>query len=145
MKIKQLGAAASMTLVLATSPLVAAPLMGPNDPLGVLTSDFDQTQRMMKREPAELSPGSEYTLLESDTLRTLAKRSYGNTPLNQEIIRKLIYDLNRKAFFRNNPDFPITGKVIRIPNLNDVRDYVFTYEAGTKYPYDSPNSWSSYP
>lgn len=133
-------------VVVSTSPILAAsPLLAPNDPMNVLISDFDQTQRIMKRDPAELQPGSEYTLKKGDTLRDLARRSYGNSPLNQEIIRKLIYDLNRHAFFRNNPDFPVEGRTIRLPDIEDVRSYIFTYDKGTKYPHDSPKDWIKYP
>jgi hypothetical protein len=145
MKVNPLPALLTSLALTCSSLTLAADRPDVSEALSVLLSDFDQTERMLKRTPGKLTPGSEYTLAEGDTLRAVALASYGNTPLNQEIVRKLIFDQNRQAFFRNNPEFPLVGKVVRIPDIEDIRAYIFSYEKGTKFPHDGKETWIKYP
>ncbi len=84
--------------------------------LRVLMGDFEQTQRALKKKPGDLKPGTKYILQADDTLSQLAMHSYGNTPLNMEIIEKIIVDKNPNGFFRGNGNHIPQEKWIRYPN-----------------------------
>jgi len=111
----------------------------------VLMGDFEQTERSLKNEPGSLTPGSKYTLKAGDTLHDLAISSYGNTPLNMEIVEKIIVKKNPNGFFRGNGDYVLVGEIINIPSVDDIRDYVFSYSHGKKYNHISEENWIRYP
>jgi len=111
----------------------------------VLMGDFEQTERSLKNEPGSLKPGSKYTLKAGDTLHDLAISSYGNTPLNMEIVEKIIVKKNPNGFFRGNGDYVLVGEIINIPSVDDIRDYVFSYSHGKKYNHISEENWIRYP
>ena len=113
--------------------------------LAVLLSDFAQTQRSLTQVPSNLKPSQEHIITSEDTLEKLAMSSYGNTPLNQEIVQKIILLKNPNAFFRGNGDFPLVGEKIIIPSLDDIRSYVFSYKSGKKFPHTPQEQWIRYP
>jgi len=113
--------------------------------LRVLMGDFEQTQRALKKKPGDLKPGTKYILQADDTLSQLAMHSYGNTPLNLEIIEKIIVDKNPNGFFRGNGNYILVGETIIIPTVDDIRNYVFSYSNGNKFDHIPQDKWIRYP
>jgi len=113
--------------------------------LSVLMGDFEQTSRSLKKTPGELKPGTKYVIKADDSLNSLAMQSYGNTPLNLEIIEKLIVEKNPNGFFRGNGNYLLVGETIVIPTVDDIRAYVFTYNNGNKFPHTPQKEWIRFP
>ena len=65
--------------------------------------------------------------------------------LNMEIIEKIIVDKNPNGFFRGNGNYILVGETIIIPTVDDIRNYVFSYNNGNKFDHIPQEKWIRYP
>ncbi len=148
MKVASIVSLNLLLMLLATSSLAAAETAREAEhqqALRVLMGDFEQTQRALKKKPGDLKPGSKYILQADDTLSQLAMYSYGNTPLNMEIVEKIIVNKNPNGFFRGNAKYLLVGETIIIPTVDDIRNYVFSYSNGNRFDHIPQEKWIRYP
>ena len=92
-----------------------------------------------------LAPGSSYTIQSGDTLALIAGGAYGDTDVRLDLISEMIVDNNPHAFFRDNPNFIYAEKVISIPSVDDLRNFIFKDSKARVFNSQSKAHWIRFP
>jgi len=147
-KISNLLIAIACSLLLAIPNVASANTQGNLKALLGKLMDLEHT--LAKRPKVEdedniLAPGSRYTIQSGDSLALIADTAYGDTDVRLDLIREMIVDANPHAFFRDNPNFIYAEKVISIPSVDDLRNFIFKDTKARVFKSQSKAHWIRFP
>jgi phage tail protein X len=96
----------------------------------------------------EKSPGSEthYKTQYGDTLDEIIIKHVAKMPIRRDIVKRAIVHANPHAFKRSNPNWMYSGRKIKLPDAEDIRNLIFTDEAKKKMARGkNRDEWIRYP
>ena len=94
------------------------------------------------------SPGSEthYKTQYGDTLDEIIIEHVAKMPIRRDIVKRAIVHANPHAFKRSNPNWMYSGRKIKLPDAEDIRNLIFTDEAKKKIARGkNRDEWIRYP
>lgn len=81
-----------------------------------------------------------------DTLDDIIVDHVVEMPVKRNIIKRAIVNANPHAFKSNNPNWMFSGKTIKLPDADDIKDLIFTDEALEKLSLNrNRDEWIRYP
>ena len=81
---------------------------------------------------AKMSPAKHYTTQYGDTLDEILIKHVGKMPIRKDILKRVVVHANPNAFKRSNPNWMFSGRKLKLPDADDIRNLIFTDEAKKK-------------
>jgi|TARA_B110000977_G_scaffold3189_1_gene4356 Tfp pilus assembly protein FimV len=81
---------------------------------------------------AKMSPATHYTTQYGDTLDEILIKHVGKMPIRKDILKRVVVHANPNAFKRSNPNWMFSGRKLKLPDADDIRNLIFTDEAKKK-------------
>ena len=95
--------------------------------LDVLMSDVVNIDN--KSSVAKKSKPTHYKIVYGDTLDQIIIDHVEKMPVRKDILKRAIVHANPKAFNRNNPNWMISGRKLKLPDVEDLSKLIFTDSA----------------
>ncbi len=80
--------------------------------------------------PEALQTSGTYRVRRGETLDRVIRRLAPNSPLQRNVLRAAFVRANPHAFRRNNPNWMYAGAVLRIPDVEHLRQVIFKETPG---------------
>ena len=116
-------------LLLSFASLSVANMKDAEKALAQLMSDVEKVELAQKSK--EEDP-SHYKTKYGDTLDQIIIDYLPNLPVRTEMVKRTIVHANPHAFKRSNPNWMYSGKKIKLPDAEDLKDLIFTDAAQDK-------------
>ena len=94
--------------------------------LDVLMSDVVNID---KKSFAKKSKPTHYKIVYGDTLDQIIIDHVEKMPVRKDILKRAIVHANPQAFNRNNPNWMISGRKLKLPDVDDLSKLIFTDSA----------------
>lgn len=117
------------SLLLSSATFSAANIKDAEKALAQLMSDVEKVELAQKSK--EEDP-SHYKTKYGDTLDQIIIDYLPNLPVRTEMVKRTIVHANPHAFKRSNPNWMYSGKKIKLPDAEDLKDLIFTDAAQDK-------------
>jgi nucleoid-associated protein YgaU len=114
---------------LSSATFSAANIKDAEKALAQLMSDVEKVELAQKSK--EEDP-SHYKTKYGDTLDQIIIDYLPNLPVRTAIVKRTIVHANPHAFKRSNPNWMYSGKKIKLPDAEDLKDLIFTDAAQDK-------------
>jgi Tfp pilus assembly protein FimV len=114
-------------------------------PIGLLQANTLDAERALKHLLADVdkmeadfsisaksSPATHYTTQYGDTLDEILIKHVGKMPIRKDILKRVVVHANPNAFKRSNPNWMFSGRKLKLPDTDDIRNLIFTDEAKKK-------------
>ena len=89
---------------------------------------------------------SHYTIQNGDRLNDIIDAHLQYLPINRDIMKKVIVEINPHAFKRDNPNWMFRGARLKLPKVEDVERVIFSTNPPEKNdPAKDPNNWIHFP
>ena len=95
--------------------------------LDVLMSDVVNIDK--KSSVANKSKPTHYKIVYGDTLDQIIIDHVEKMPVRKDILKRAIVHANPQAFNRNNPNWMISGRKLKLPDVEDLSKLIFTDSA----------------
>jgi Tfp pilus assembly protein FimV len=110
-------------LLLSFATLSVANIKDAEKALAQLMSDVEKVELAQKSK--EENP-SHYKTKYGDTLDQIILDYMPNLPIRTAMVKRAIVYANPHAFKRSNPNWMYSGKKIKLPDAEDLKDLIFT-------------------
>tara|TARA_B100000795_G_scaffold129572_1_gene96587 strand:+ start:1364 stop:1753 length:390 start_codon:yes stop_codon:yes gene_type:complete len=81
-----------------------------------------------------------------DTLGQILIDHVGKMPIRTDILKRVVMHANPNAFKSNNPNWMFSGRKLKLPDADDIRNLIFTDEAKKKMALGkNRDDWIRYP
>ena len=110
-------------LLLSFASLSVANIKDAEKALAQLMSDVEKVELAQKSK--EENP-SHYKTKYGDTLDQIILDYMPNLPIRTAMVKRAIVYANPHAFKRSNPNWMYSGKKIKLPDAEDLKDLIFT-------------------
>jgi Tfp pilus assembly protein FimV len=110
-------------LLLSFTSLSVANIKDAEKALAQLMSDVEKVELAQKSK--EENP-SHYKTKYGDTLDQIILDYMPNLPIRTAMVKRAIVYANPHAFKRSNPNWMYSGKKIKLPDAEDLKDLIFT-------------------
>ena len=141
-KTKYIVLTAILVTTVQSGPLNAS-MLEAEKALKALLSDVQDVEAELEK-----SPGSEthYKTQYGDTLDEIIIKHVAKMPIRRDIVKRAIVHANPHAFKRRNPNWMYSGRKIKLPDAEDIRNLIFTDEAKKKMARGkNRDEWIRYP
>ena len=95
--------------------------------LDALMSDVVNIDK--KSSVAKKSKPTHYKIVYGDTLDQIIIDHVEKMPVRKDILKRAIVHANPQAFNRNNPNWMISGRKLKLPDVDDLSKLIFTDSA----------------
>jgi Tfp pilus assembly protein FimV len=111
--------------------------------LQALLSDVQDVEVDLAKSPgSETHDKTQY----GDTLDEIIIEHVAKMPIRRDIVKRAIVHANPHAFKRSNPNWMYSGRKIKLPDAEDIRNLIFTDEAKNKMARGkNRDEWIRYP
>ena len=82
-----------------------------------------------KSSVANTSKPTHYKIVYGDTLDQIIIDHVEKMPVRKDILKRAIVHANPQAFNRNNPNWMISGRKLKLPDVEDLSKLIFTDSA----------------
>lgn len=87
-----------------------------------------------------------YIIQNGDRLNDIIDAHLQYLPINRDIMKKVIVEINPHAFKRDNPNWMFRGARLKLPKVEDVERVIFSRNPPEKKdPAKDPNNWIHFP
>jgi hypothetical protein len=144
---KNLNRIAISSLILLSMPIgtLQANTLEAEKALKRLLGDIDKMESQLSistKKPQITHYKTQY----GDTLDQILIDHVGEMPIRTDILKRVVMYANPNAFKSNNPNWMFSGRKLKLPDADDIRNLIFTDEAKKKMVQGrNRDDWIRYP
>ena len=144
---KNLNRIAISSLILLSMPIgtLQANTLEAEKALKRLLGDIDKMESQLSISTKK-SQITHYKTQYGDTLDQILIDHVGEMPIRTDILKRVVMYANPNAFKSNNPNWMFSGRKLKLPDADDIRNLIFTDEAKKKMAQGrNHDDWIRYP